>query len=100
MTVITVVEYLSVQAREPISSRAEPHYRAREVTEPSLARLAIPPSQTEPGSTRLVSSPNPEYNLSSRDVSSIMPKFEIRYNRTIRAVPFGMCLELLFSGRV
>jgi hypothetical protein len=47
MTVITVVEYLSVQAREPISSRAEPHYRAREVTEPSLARLAIPPSLTE-----------------------------------------------------
>jgi hypothetical protein len=48
MTVITVVEYLSVQAREPISSRAEPHHRARDVTEPSLARLASPPSLTEP----------------------------------------------------
>jgi hypothetical protein len=35
-------------AREPISSRAEPHYRARYVTEPSLARLAIPPRLTEP----------------------------------------------------
>jgi hypothetical protein len=35
-------------AHEPISSRAEPHHRAREVTEPSLARLAIPPSLTEP----------------------------------------------------
>jgi hypothetical protein len=35
-------------AREPISSRAEPYYRAREVTEPSLARLAVPPSLTEP----------------------------------------------------
>jgi hypothetical protein len=44
MTVITVVEYLSVQAREPISSRAKPYYQACEVTEPSLARLAIPPS--------------------------------------------------------
>jgi hypothetical protein len=31
-----------------LASRAEPHYRAREVTEPSLARLAIPPSLTEP----------------------------------------------------
>jgi hypothetical protein len=60
MTVITVVEYLSVQAREPISSRAEPHYRAREVTEPSLARLAIPPSRAEPGSARLVSIPSGE----------------------------------------
>jgi hypothetical protein len=62
MTVITVVEYLSVQAREPISSRAEPHYRARKVTEPSLARLTIPPSLTEPSraepsSALLVSSP-------------------------------------------
>jgi hypothetical protein len=48
MIVITIVEYLSVQAREPsrLASlyRAEPHYRAREVTA---------------GSARLVSSHSP-----------------------------------------
>ena len=44
-------------AHEPISSRAEPHHRAREVTEPSLARLAIPPSLTEPSLARLGSFP-------------------------------------------
>jgi hypothetical protein len=42
MIVIIVVEYLNVQAREP--SRAEPHHRAREVTEPSLARLGSFPA--------------------------------------------------------
>jgi hypothetical protein len=31
------------------------------VTEPSLARLAVPPSLTEPGSAWLVSSPRPSY---------------------------------------
>jgi hypothetical protein len=40
-----------------LASRAEPHYRAREVTEPSLARLAIPPSLTEPSLARLGSFP-------------------------------------------
>jgi hypothetical protein len=35
-------------AREPVPSRAEPDYRARQTTEPSLARLALLPSRTEP----------------------------------------------------
>jgi hypothetical protein len=68
MTVITVVEYLSVQAREPSRAssrayidRAEPHHRAREVTEPSLARLAIPPWL---GSARF--QPYPYFTVSSK----------------------------------
>jgi hypothetical protein len=35
-------------AREPSSNRAEPTQQARKITEPSLARLAQPPSCTEP----------------------------------------------------
>jgi hypothetical protein len=35
-------------AREPVPSRAEPDYRARQKPEPSLARLALLPSRTEP----------------------------------------------------
>ena len=35
-------------AREPLTSRAEPTFPARKMTEPSLARLANPPSHTEP----------------------------------------------------
>ena len=49
-------------AREPHTSRAEPHRPARSKAEPSLARLGslmcrAAPSRAEPGSARLVSSP-------------------------------------------
>jgi hypothetical protein len=37
--------------------RAEPRHRAGKVSEPSLARLAIPPSLTEPSLARLSSFP-------------------------------------------
>jgi hypothetical protein len=50
MTIINVVEYLSVQAREPSASlyRAEPSLITELAKWPSLARLAIPLSLTEP----------------------------------------------------
>jgi hypothetical protein len=54
MTVITVVEYLSVQAREPISSRAEPHYRAK----PGSACYSTEPHRAEPSLARLGSFPS------------------------------------------
>jgi hypothetical protein len=61
MTVIIVVEYLSVQAREPSRagsrayiepSRASSSSSRSDRAEPGLARYS-----TEPGSARLVSSP-------------------------------------------
>jgi hypothetical protein len=57
MTIIIVVEYLSVQAREPISSRASLPSSLSDRAEPGSARYSTEPRRAEPSLARLGSFP-------------------------------------------